>query len=253
MTYVWFILRKLAWRKRTNPRGLTVSIAFDDNRQNQYDYAFRLLKSKGMVGTFYVVTDYIRDFSLNSSYMDIAELHDLQNYGCEIASHSKTHPNFIHISDDQIHSECNVSKHVLQSHGFQVSNFAYPYGDTNYHVDSIVRSYYRSGRSAYSPPYMMQLPTSRFRLSGAPGETEGAIKQASVRAWWNRYKRLGLVDEAYDAKGWMIILFHNVVPKRSSAFEIDAQDFANFLDYLILKRVKTVTVNQALDDLGGSL
>jgi peptidoglycan/xylan/chitin deacetylase (PgdA/CDA1 family) len=80
-----------------------VSIAFDDNMQNQYDYAFPLLKSRGMVGTFYVVTDYIRDFSLNGAYMSIAELQDLQNHGCEIASHSKTHPHFTHISDDQIY------------------------------------------------------------------------------------------------------------------------------------------------------
>jgi peptidoglycan/xylan/chitin deacetylase (PgdA/CDA1 family) len=253
MTYVWFILHKLAWRKRGNRRGITVSIAFDDNKQNLYDYAFPLLKSRGMVGTFYVVTDYIRDFSLNSAYMSIAELQDLQNYGCEIASHSKTHPHFIYVSDDQIRSECSVSKQVLQSLGFQVNNFAYPYGETNDHVDSIVRSYYRSGRSAYAPPYIMQLPTSQFRLSGTAGETKNATKEVHVRACLMRYKRLRLVDQVYNEQGWMIIFFHNVVPIPRLAFEIGTQDFANFLDYLILKGVKTVTVNQALDDLSGSL
>jgi len=251
MTYVWFLLQKLARRKRGNSRDATVSIAFDDNKQNIYDYAFPLLKSRGMVGTFYVTTDYIRDFSLNSAYMSITELKNLQNYGCEIASHSKTHPHFTHISDDQIRSECSVSKQVLQSHGFQVNNFAYPYGDTNDHVDSIVRSYYRSGRSAYTPPYIMQLPPSQFRLSGAAGETGD-----SARARLMRYKRLRLVDQVYNAEGWMIIFFHNVVPNPSHArvwhFEIGAQDFADFLDYLILKGVKALTVNQALDDLGVS-
>lgn len=247
-TYVWFILHKLAWRKRGNLRDVTVSIAFDDNTQNQYDYAFPLLKSRGMVGTFYVVTDCVRDFSLNSAYMNIAELQDLQNHGCEIASHSKTHPHFINISDDQIRSECSESRQVLQSHGFEVNNFAYPYGETNDHVDSIVRSYYRSGRSAYAPPYIMQLPTSQFRLSGAPGEI-GPRERARLMG----YKRLRLVDQVCNAKDWMIIFFHNVVPNTSRAFEIGTQDFAGFLDYLILKGVKTVTVNQALDDLGGSL
>lgn len=247
-TYVWYALHKLAWRKPRNPLGVTVSIAFDDNKQNQYEYAFPLLKSRGMVGTFYVTTDYIRDFSLNSAYMSIAELQDLQNHGCEIASHSKTHPHFIHISDDQIRSECNMSKQVLQSHGFQVNNFAYPYGETNDHVDSIVHNYYRSGRSAYTPPYTMQLPTSQFRLSGAAGETGHG---GSTRLM--RYKRLRLVDQVHNAKSWMIIFFHNITPNRSRPFEISTQDFANFLNYLILKGVKTVTVNQALEDLGGSL
>jgi peptidoglycan/xylan/chitin deacetylase (PgdA/CDA1 family) len=224
-----------------------VSIAFDDNKQNQYDYAFPLLKSRGMVGTFYVTTDYIRDFSRNSAYMGIAELQDLQSHGCEIASHSKTHPHFIYISDDQIRSECSTSKQVLKSHGFQVNNFAYPYGDTNDHVDSIVRRYYRSGRSAYVPPYIMQLPTSQFRLSGAAGET-GHSESTCLK----KYKRLRLVDQVYNAEGWMIIFFHNVTPNCSRPFEIGTQDFANFLNYLMVKGVKTVTVNQALDDLSGS-
>jgi peptidoglycan/xylan/chitin deacetylase (PgdA/CDA1 family) len=185
--------------------------------------------------------------------MSIAELQDLQNYGCEIASHSKTHPHFTHISDDQIRSECILSKQVLQSHGFQVNNFAYPYGDTNDHVDSIVHSYYRSGRSAYTPPYIMRLPTTQFRLSAARGETESAFKEAHIRACLKRYERLRLVDQVYNANGWMIIFFHNLVPNPGPRFEISTKDFADFLDYLVLKGVKAVTVNQALDDLGVSL
>jgi len=264
MPYVWFMLHKLAYNKlpkRGNPRDVAVSIAFDDNKKNQYDYAFPLLKSRGMVGTFYVTTDYIRDISLNNAYMSNAELQDLQNYGCEIASHSKTHPSFIYVSDDQIRSECSMSKQVLQSLGFQVNNFAYPDGETNDHVDSIVRSYYRSGRSAYAPPYIMQLPTSQFRLSGAAGETTSVIKEPHVRDSLTRYKRLRLVDRVcngarVNAKGWMIIFFHNVVPNPSPAFlegSIGIKDFENFLDYLVLKGVKTVTVNQALDNLNGPL
>jgi peptidoglycan/xylan/chitin deacetylase (PgdA/CDA1 family) len=246
-TYVWFILHKLLRRERRNPQGIAVSLAFDDNKKSQYDYAFPLLKSRGMVGTFYVTTDYLRNFSLNSTYMSIAELQDLQKYGCEIASHSKTHPHFTCISDDQIRSECSVSRQVLQDHGFQVNNFAYPYGDTNDHVDSIVCSYYRSGRSAYVPPYVMQLPTSQFRLSGAAGE-----RGRSESAFLMRYKRLRLVDQVCNAKDWMIVFFHSVVPNRSGPFEVGIQDFADFLDYLRLKGVKTVTVNQALEDLDSS-
>jgi peptidoglycan/xylan/chitin deacetylase (PgdA/CDA1 family) len=173
--------------------------------------------------------------------MSIAELQDLQNHGCEIASHSKTHPHFTHISDDQIRSECSTSKQILESHRFQVDNFAYPYGETNDHVDSIVHDYHRSGRSAYVPPYIMQLPVSQFRLSGAAGETGHS---ESIRLM--RYKRLRLIDQVNNTKSWMIIFFHNVVPSRSRPFEIGTQDFASFLDYLILKGVKTVTVNQAL-------
>jgi hypothetical protein len=99
----------------------------------------------------------------------------------------------------------------------------------------------------------MRLPTSQFRLSAVGGETESAIKEARIRACLKRYKCLRLVDQVYNAKGWMIIFFHNVVPNPSPPFEISTKDFSDFLDYLILKGVKTITVNQALDDLGVSL
>jgi peptidoglycan/xylan/chitin deacetylase (PgdA/CDA1 family) len=251
MTDVWFKLHTLAWRKRgraLSPQSATVSLTFDGNWQNLHDYAFPLLRSRGIVGTFYVVTDLIRDFSLNSANMSFAELRDLQNYGHEIASHSKTHPHFTRISDDQIHRECSESKQVLQSHGFQVNNFAYPFGDTNDHVDSIVRNYYRSGRTAYAPPYIMQLPTTQFRLTGACGETDTGVKVACMRTFLMRYKRLRVVDRVCHPKDWMILFFHDVVTNPSRPRQISTQDFADLLDYLILRHMKIVTVNQALDD-----
>ena len=249
ISYFWFLLHNITYRKRKNLQDVTVSIAFDDNRRNTYDNAFPLLASRGIVATFYVVADYIRDFSLNRAYMGISELKCLQDHGCEIASHSKTHPHFTRISDDQIRSECSVSRQVLENQGFQVNNFAYPYGDTNDHVDSIVRSYYRSGRSAYAPPYIMKLPAHQFRLSAMPGELESRFKESHIRIFANSVRCFRLVDQAYGAKDWIIIFFHNVVPNPKFEFETGTQEFATLLDYLMLKGVKTVTVNQALDDL----
>ena len=95
------------------PNHGVISIAFDDGIQNLYDYAFPLMQARGIKATFYVITDKISDFSNNTSYMSIAELQTLQDYGCEIASHSKTHPPFTQISDSQIREECSVSKQVI--------------------------------------------------------------------------------------------------------------------------------------------
>jgi len=212
-----------------------ISIAFDDSIQNQYDYAYPLLKARGMVGTFYVITDGLREVTGSNLSLTVAELKEMQSYGCEIGSHSKTHPDFTLISDSQISYECNISKQVLQSYGFTVNNFAYPYGETNAHVDSIVSQYYRSGRSAYNGPYVMQLGTSQFRLTAAAGEP-GGLSQVQ-----------NLIDQVYATNGWAIIFFHNIVPNPSDLYSTSVQSFTAFLDYLTLKGVKTVTVNQALD------
>ena len=216
-----------------------ISVAFDDCRQSQYDYAFPLMQARGIKATFYVVTDAISDFSNSSAFMSIAELQTLQDYGCEIASHSKTHASFTDISDSQIREECNVSKQVLQSYGFSADNFAYPYGSRNNHTDSIVAEYYRSARSAYAPAYIMQLPTSQFLLPGGPGETG----DPSVLS----YLESG-VDEVDSSNGWAIVFFHNIIPDANNTpYTISSQDFESFLDYIIYKGVPTITVNQGLD------
>jgi peptidoglycan/xylan/chitin deacetylase (PgdA/CDA1 family) len=216
-----------------------ISIAFDDGLQNVYDYAFPLMKSRGIVGTFYVITDHISDFSHDDSSMSIAKLQTLQDNGNEIGSHSKSHVNFLGLSDAQINEECSVSKHVLQSNGFAANNFAYPYGDTNNHVNSIVSQYYRSARSGYIKPYIMPLHTHQFELTAFAGETGKPSALLRIQR---------MVDEVASKHCWTIVFFHSIIPNKSiNPYSTSSQDFSSFLDYVVSKGVKTLTVNQALD------
>ena len=212
-----------------------ISIAFDDSTQTQYDYAYPLLHAMGINATFYVITSDIN----SSSYMNVTELQTLQNNGNEIGSHSNTHPDFISLSDSQIQQECEISKQTLQSWGLVVNNFAYPYGERNNHTDSIVAEYYRSARSAYVWPYIMQPPISQFVLPGFAGETGDPTALSQLESE---------VDQVYSTNGWSIIFFHNVMPDPSgNPYAISTQDFQSFLNYIVSKNVATVTVNQGLD------
>jgi len=214
------------------PTNGAVSIAFDDGLQSQYDYAWPLLKAKGMTATFYVITDDVG----TSGFLTVSELQNLQSNGCEIASHSKTHPSFLYISDAQIQQECSVSKQVLESYGLTINNFAYPYGECNDHTDSIVSQYYRSARAAYShPSYIMQLPTTQFRLLATGGNIQTPITDLQ-----------DYVNNVIASKGWAIIVFHDVVPSPGD-WQTSTQVFSQFLDYLVANRIQVLTVNQALD------
>jgi peptidoglycan/xylan/chitin deacetylase (PgdA/CDA1 family) len=220
------------------PHG-AISIAFDDSLRSPYEYAFPLMQARGMKATFYVVTDAIRDFSNSSAFLSIAELQTLQDYGCEIASHSKSHPAFTGISDSEIHYQCYYSKQFLQSYGLTVNNFAYPYGARNNHTDSIVAEYYRSARSAYVEAYAMQFPVSQFVLPAFEGETGNSSAL---------FRLMNIVYDVYKTNGWAIVFFHNVVPDDpDSPYEISVQDFESFLDYIANSGVQTITVNQGLD------
>jgi len=217
-----------------------VSITFDDGIKNQFDYAFPLMKERGINGTFYVTSDKIRDFSHDPSFMSIHELKILQANGSEIGSHGKTHASLPSLSDEQIHEECRVSKKVLQFNGFAADNFAYPYGDTNKHVNSIVSQYYRTCRSAYKRPYLMNLSLSKFELTGFSGESG----DSSVLLRLKHIMNLVALTNSYA-----IVFFHNVIPNNgSSRLTISSQDFSSFLDYGISKGVQFFTVSRALEN-----
>jgi peptidoglycan/xylan/chitin deacetylase (PgdA/CDA1 family) len=220
----------------------TISITFDDGMQDNYDYAYPLMQARGIVGTFYVITDSLSDFSHNNTYLSIAELKTMQNSGNEIGSHSVTHEHFETMTDAEIAYQCGVSQQVLRANGFSANNFAFPYGDTNdpnaKHIDSIVSQYYRSARSAYNYPLILSFPITMFRLPGFPAETGDSSVLSRAKS---------AVDQVCTANGWAIFCFHCVRPTVSSPYMISTEDFASFLDYIVSKGVTTVTVNQGLN------
>jgi peptidoglycan/xylan/chitin deacetylase (PgdA/CDA1 family) len=218
----------------------TISITFDDGMQDNYDYAYPLMQARGIVGTFYVVTDNLSDFSLNNTYLSIAELKTMQNSGNEIGSHSKTHPNFTTLTDQQIRDQCSISKQVLQSNGLTVNNFAYPGGAHNNQSDSIVSQYYHSGRGTFGSitTCIMHPPVTQWFIPGFTGDTGSTSNVSRLKS---------AVDQVCAANGWAIFYFHCVRPTVTSPYMISTEDFASFLDYLVSKGVTTVTVNQGLN------
>jgi peptidoglycan/xylan/chitin deacetylase (PgdA/CDA1 family) len=220
--------------KAQETRGV-ISIAFDDEYQNQYEYAFPLMQEYGIVGTFYICTSHIG----LSGYMSVTQLQTLQSSGNEIGSHSVTHTDFTTLSTIQIQSECTNSKLFLESNGLTVKNFAYPDGTTNDNVDSIVSGYYRSARTAYVGPYLMNVPTNQFRLSGFSAETADSSALSLLKK---------MVDDVYSTNEWAIIFFHNIIPHvYTQPYTTSAEDFESFLNYTVSKGVRTLTVNQVLD------
>lgn len=211
-----------------------VSIVFDDEYSDQYAYAWPTMQSRNINGTFYVVTDNVG----KSGYMSWTQLVALQNAGNEIGSHSKTHTDFINLTQDEIRQECSQSKTALENYGLTVNNFAYPNGNTNDIIDTTVAGYYRSGRTAYIPPYVISLPVNQFRVEGFSTEGSGNDPLSGL---------IQMVNRVIETNGWAIILFHHIKPTADDSLTVSTQDFAKFLDYVIDNGVETLTVNQVLN------
>ena len=211
-----------------------ISIVFDDNYGNQLTNAWPLMEDRDIIGTFYVLTNTVN----TPGYMGYTDLQTLQAAGNEIGTHSVTHTSFTDLNEQQIRVECFNSKTTLEEHGLVIKNFAYPNGETTSVIDGIVDDYYVSGRTAYISPFLIDLPTDQFRLPAFSEENQGLEL--------NLLKNM--VDQVYSTNSWGIFLFHNILPgDYSNLYTTSQEDFESFLDYVMLKELPTLTVNQGLD------
>ncbi len=170
--------------------------------------------------------------------MTATELLTLQNNGHEIDSHSDHHYDLRNLPEAQMRQELQVSQQTLRSWGLTANNFAYPDAARTTYTDSIVHDYYRSARWGYVGPFTIQLPTSLFLLPAQQGDFGNANDLPNIKA---------LVEDAYNSNGWVIIVFHNVVPwGGTSQNTISSANFASFLDYVQAKGVATITIDQSL-------
>lgn len=143
--------------------GRPVILSFDDGWQNQFDYAFPLLKKYGFTATFFVVTGYLE----HGNFMTIEQLQTLLGAGMTIGSHTCSHVALSGIdSPSKLQNELAGSKAWLEDRlSVPISTFAYPYGSYSTAVASAVAaSGYRTARTFDTGAHY-----TRNRLATLPG------------------------------------------------------------------------------------
>ncbi len=108
-----------------------VILTFDDGYDDNYDHAFRLLQEHGMVGTFFITTDFVG----RPGYLTWAQIGEMAEAGMEIGAHSTNHADFAAISPNELRRQLVEPKAVLEEHIRQPIRFlAYPAGKYNARV-----------------------------------------------------------------------------------------------------------------------
>ncbi len=104
-------------------------LAFDDGWENQYTYAFPLLRKYGVTATFFIFTDGVG----KKSRMNWEQIADLEKAGMTIGAHTMSHRPLTSISDPaELAGELSGSKRILEEKlGVPVDFFAYPDGVSN--------------------------------------------------------------------------------------------------------------------------
>jgi peptidoglycan/xylan/chitin deacetylase (PgdA/CDA1 family) len=143
--------------------GRPVILSFDDGWQNQFDYAFPLLKKYDFTATFFVATGYLE----HQNFMTIQQLQTLMGAGMTIGSHTCSHVALSTTdSPSMLQEELAGSKAWLEKRlSVPINNFAYPYGSYSATVASAVEaSGYRTART-----FDIGAHYTRSRLATLPG------------------------------------------------------------------------------------
>jgi peptidoglycan/xylan/chitin deacetylase (PgdA/CDA1 family) len=191
---------------------VVVSLTFDDGSQSQYSVGFlHGLQPLGMNGTFYINTG----TTGQSDAMTWDQLTALSNAGNEIGGHTLHEYNLQGCTDQQtcINEVCQDRQNLI-SHGFNPTDFAYPFGAYDANAESIVQGCgYTSARRAggidnngpgAGPVYAESIPAkdvlairSPFNYSAPAALTLDHLESAVTAA-------------AQNGGGWEPLVFHQV-------------------------------------------
>jgi peptidoglycan/xylan/chitin deacetylase (PgdA/CDA1 family) len=246
------LLALLAAGTQAQPAGAAtptvVSIEFDDGNASQ-SVARQMLADRGIKATYFLNSGRLG----TSGYLTRQQALDLQSDGHEIAGHTLNHVHLTQVSDGEARRQICDDRQALIAQGFNVANFAYPFGDHNAAVEQIVKdcqydsarliSGLKSPAGCSSCPYAEKIPPpDRWATRTAP----------SVRS---TFSASYVTDEITNARnaggGWVQIVFHHIC-SGCDTYSMTQANFAKVLDFVKQQSdagaIQVRTVRQVVTD-----
>ena len=128
-----------------------VVLTFDDGNISDLTTAAPILKTHGFGATFYITSGWVG----KPGRLNWEQVKELNDQGFEIGNHSSTHPNMLHISEEEIRDQIISFDRACEEHGIpKARSFAYPGGHHDRRMVKILESEgYLTARRAVSPEY----------------------------------------------------------------------------------------------------
>lgn len=219
--------------------GFRGAITFraDDGFIEHYNLTYPLLKSYGFPCVEAAVVNYLSAGDPN--YMNVAQLHEMENGGCEIMSHTMTHRDLSTLSGVDLENEFYLSKKFFADNGFKVKSLALPFGGYNGTVMAVnQQSYYFSSISkvekGYNPMGAATYDTKVQELQSSSTPTT----MTDVNSW---------IQNTINNKTWLIIFYHKVRPSCSDQYCVTETLFRNIVTAVQSSTLPVVTYEQGLN------
>jgi len=172
------------------------------------------------------------------------QLQGLAADGNEVGGHTAYHADLPQIDPTEAQRQICDDRVNLLNHGYQPTDFAYPYGDYSVAVESMVQNCgYNSARSTDS-------------LGSAVAESIPPQNVYAVRAISGSNSLATMENAVSNAEqnggGWLPVVFHDICSGCSSVSTTQA-DFTAFLTWLQQQSANGVTVQTVLQVIAGAV
>lgn len=222
-----------------------VSLQFDDGTADQWS-AHDLIAARGMTATYFVNSGRPG----RRGFLTFAQLHQLEAEGNEIGGHTIDHVDVPSLgADDQRREVCDDRADLL-ARGFQITDFAFPFGSHDAGSQAVVRDCgYNTARitSGIRSPNSCQTGCPAAETV-PPRDPYATRTPDSVHADTPLSDLISDVDQTIAAGGVLQIVMHHVCDG-CNANAISTSTLSGLLDYLAARRaegrLQVATVRQA--------
>lgn len=213
------------------PNGV-VTLTFDDSYTGQWTIAKPYMDARGIRGTFFPIAE-----TVGGAYFTMDNLKALRDQGHEIGAHATSiaaHTSGIaSLTQAQRIAELEQLRQWQIDNGFNSTSYAYPNGDWSRAAAIDVGKYFESGRLAFANFPGGVRPEDQFRVRAV----NGATQQASLNSF---------VDQIKASRGWLNVVFHNIVDTGASGNNISTANFKAFIDYVLAQGVPIRTQGEVI-------
>ncbi len=125
------------YKDTTQDSWRTIVLTFDDTWKSQFERALPVLQKYDFGATFFINSDWVG----RSPFMTWGNIRSIAADSLmEIGGHTKTHPHLLGMSTEALEKEIIEDKHTIEKEIRKtISSFAYPYGEYNDSIISVVR------------------------------------------------------------------------------------------------------------------